>query len=61
MKGVKAFTPVEVNQRISFLQKRGVKNTPSSELRRLIKLQRKHNTMLALVLPTSEREKYGRR
>lgn len=51
--------PNEVNSAIQHLMRRGVKQTRSSRIKRLIKLQIKHEKMLDLVLPKKRNSRYG--
>jgi hypothetical protein len=43
--------PNEVNAQIVLLIRRGVRNTPSSRLRKLLILQSKQRKLLKLILP----------
>lgn len=49
--------PNEVNDSIKHLLRRGVKQTRSSRLKRLLKTQKKQEMLLNLVLPQTKKEK----
>ena len=49
--------PNEVNDSIQHLLRRGVKQTRSSRLKRLLKTQKKQEMLLNLVLPQTKKEK----
>jgi hypothetical protein len=48
--------PNEVNGSIQHLLRRGVKQTRSSRLKRLLKVQKRQEKMLSLVLPKPQRK-----